>query len=103
MSKKVIITPALIESLAGKFSEVLKSWLSKSQINAAIKKNKTEAYKNCCASHDYCDANMTMFEAFTAIVGFEIDLQSDNHLNLWNEAWDLAKANDFAFVKLETV
>lgn len=52
---------------------------------------------NVCASHDHCDANMPMSEAFAEVMGREIDLQNQDEIALWNEAWRIAKAEGFAF------
>ena len=43
-----------------------------------------------CHSHDYCDANEVMAEAFAQVVGREIDLQSDDDRALWSSAWRYA-------------
>lgn len=50
----------------------------------------------CCATHDHCDANMLMDEAYTEIVGHEIDLQNQDETQLWSNAWDLSKGNNFS-------
>lgn len=88
-----------LELLSNRFSYLINENFSAIELAETIRKNKTEDYKNCCATHDYCDANMIMDEAFTEIVGHEIDLQNDADLELWNSAWDLSKANDFKVIK----
>ena len=45
---------------------------------------------------DYCDANMAMFEAFTAVYYRDPDMTSQPDLDLMNAAWDETKANGFA-------
>ena len=40
-----------------------------------------------CASHEFCDANVTMAEAFEMIVGREMNFESEDDLALWNGAW----------------
>ena len=45
---------------------------------------------SACASHDFCDANMTMQEAFET-GGIVVDLENDEHLSLWSQAWATAK------------
>ncbi len=57
--------------------------------------NREEYGPNVCASHDFCDANMPMAEAFESLFGREPDLISDTDFNIWAEAWDLAKAKGF--------
>ena len=50
---------------------------------------------DCCATHDHCDANMLMVEAFETALGREIDLMDGDDVRLWDGAWDLAIANGF--------
>ncbi len=63
-------------------------------------RNRSVRYKKfkTCATHDFCDANMPMDEAFLSIVGHRMgDLESDDAADdadraLWSEAWDIAQA-----------
>lgn len=43
-----------------------------------------------CASHEYCDANVVMHEAFTSTLGRECDLGNEEDVDLVNEAWSIA-------------
>lgn len=91
-------------AVAKKFSKVLKKWLGKVKMQEVVRLNK-ENNDSCCASHDFCDANMAMDEAFTKVMGrsFEFNFeeltekeaQNSADTDLMNEAWDIAKANDF--------
>lgn len=51
-----------------------------------------------CATHDFCDSNMNMLEAWRACYGPDAFLDADNqaYADLWNRAWDIAKADGFA-------
>lgn len=91
---QIYLTSALI---ARKFSELLHENLSVYEMEHIIASNKTPEYKDCCASHDFCDANVYMAEAFEEVNGEEIDLQNQNHTDLWNEAWRIAKEKEFTF------
>ena len=84
-----------ITLLSKTFSYILKEWLNKSQIKEVIRRNKTPEYANCCASHDYCDANMAMFEGFQRCIGRDPVLNDDKDLSLINRAWDIAKSKQF--------
>ena len=57
--------------------------------------NRAEADSGICHSHDVTDANEVMADAFRAVMGREIDLQSDADGTLWNVAWDMAKRAEF--------
>ncbi len=78
--------------IAEKFAAVLRRWLSPGEFAEMRKRNQTSAYASgCCASHDFCDANMAMEEAFTEIVGRPLDFGSDADTAIWNEAWETAR------------
>lgn len=52
--------------------------------------------RGICASHDFCDANMTMLAAYCKVTGVkEDDVAIDDQavLDEFNAAWDYAKAN----------
>ncbi len=64
---------------------------------AEIKRlNATPEYADCCATHNFFDANMLMADAFERVMGREIELgeetesSRDDHA-LWNAAWNQAK------------
>jgi hypothetical protein len=60
------------------------------------------SYAGCCASHDFCDANMPMAEAFAAVMGrpFVTDTGiADADLTLVNAAWDIARAERLTATK----
>lgn len=83
------ITPA---ELGAAFVWVLQDWLTIPQWDEMLKLNATAAL-GVCHSHDYCDANMAMLEAYADLLGVksdDIDL-SDNVYSLFNDAWKWAK------------
>lgn len=84
------------QDLAYAFARALRAELTEDQMAEAIALNAGEANPSICHSHDFCDANIVMAEAFRAVVGRDIDLQSDADCALWGEAWDLAKRGKFA-------
>src|SRR5262245_13024875 len=82
--------------LAKAFTRVLTGWLTPAEMDTVRQRNRTADYANgACASHDFCDANMAMAEAFTRIIGHEIDIDSQGDVDRWNTAWCLAKAREF--------
>ena len=56
-----------------------------------LKNATTHKGDDCCASHDYCDANMTLDEAFTRAMGREADLFSIADTAILNAAHGYAK------------
>lgn len=86
-------------AIAEAFSEVLRQWLSKDEFAEMKHLNETnpDYADKCCASHNYCDANMAMNAAFRQVVEREITAEdedqsmSDAHCALWNKSWELAR------------
>ena len=83
------------EPLAKEFSAQIAEWLTPDQLKESIRRNAEPEYAGCDATHDFCDANVAMILAFQRIVGREIDHHSDSDNALLNNAWDLAKKNNY--------
>jgi hypothetical protein len=81
--------------LAIEFSKMLSSDLSAEEMKEVVAKNKTSEYSNACASHDYLDSNITMDEAFQKVTKRQFDFNNEADIDLINEAWSIAKKNDF--------
>lgn len=91
------IEHAYAVSIAAEFVERLKAQLSDADYQEMQRRNATPAYAgNICASHDFCDANMPMAEAFAAIMGRDFLPEegepSETDCALWGAAWTIAKA-----------
>lgn len=85
----------LLERIAREFSSRLLKQIGAANLKSVIIGNKLHVCDNVCASHEYCDANMPMSEAFQVVTGHEIDCQSEEDAALWSDAWDVAKKNRF--------
>lgn len=84
--------------LAKAFAGGLALALSRDELAEAVERNATEGNASVCHSHDHCDANMVMAEAFVAVFGREPLLAGERDtedLLTWNEAWMMAKAAAF--------
>jgi hypothetical protein len=84
-----------IKALADRFVVELRSEITSEEFLEVCRRNSDpEQPKGVCASHDFCDANMTMHRAFVAVVGREpiIDESAISGADtaLWNAAWDYA-------------
>jgi len=87
--------------IAQEFSVTLNRWLGTEKMIEVDKRNQNELDPHICHSHDFCDANMAMAEAFQKIVGHDADVHSGTDVALWTEAWNMAKRRGFsADVKL---
>jgi len=83
-----------MKELANEFSRILTKQLGTEIIGDINWLNETSP-PHICASHNFCDANEIMAEAFEKIVGVELNIQLEEHKTLWNQAWTLAKNNKF--------
>lgn len=84
----VSITDAPIDAVARRFTTILRGWLTRDEWTAMVAANRAETDPRICHSHDYCDANMAMLEAFDAYG--DIDVDDDDHVRIWNAAWEAA-------------
>jgi len=83
--------------LANAFSKVLNEWLSTEDISEINRRNSTPEYYvfELCATHDFCDPNQAMIDAYKSIFGREPSVQNKKDNELINKAWDLAKKAGF--------
>lgn len=80
--------------LAAEFSRLIREGFPEHLV--VIRARNRMLDQHVCATHDFCDANMVMAEAFKNVFGREVDINDDADTDLWNTAWDLAKAKGFA-------
>lgn len=90
--------------LANEFITVLNNWIP-GDMAEVIKRNSENLADSCCATHDFCDANMAMDEAFKKVMNREFIFWDDDKpeteelhradTELINKAWALAKSNNF--------
>jgi len=83
--------------MARAFSAALKICLTADEMTEVRRLNQLPEYPcpAICASHNFCDANEVMDEAFTAIMGHEIDTRSHEQRMMWNNAWIIARQSGF--------
>lgn len=80
-----------ITKLSYRFSAILRETLSDREMADVITRNREYVDPMVCASHDFCDANEVMAEAWVDCFGASIDLQSDDMRSMWNAAWEMSK------------
>lgn len=95
MNTTVTIDLELTMRLAREFGSVVQEWLKTADFREMNERNKMEENPSICHSHDFCDANMAMLEAWDRVVRTEYDMNTQTHDDLWNAAWTIAKAADF--------
>lgn len=89
---------SIAQQIAIEFSRNLREYAADGEIEQCIRDNRAETDKSVCHSHDFCDANVAMDEAFGVVTGKPAsdDLNDESTLALWAEAWDIAKQAEFA-------
>lgn len=80
-----------VEKLSDSFRKVIQEHLLPDEI-AKVNEENMFARDGICATHDYCDANIKMHEAFVQAFGRE---PGDADMKLWGDAWSLAKDRGF--------
>ena len=96
------------EILAREFSATLREWLRPDELAEVVDRNRAETDSYICHSHDFCDPNMAMLGAMETVVGIDVDevmVEEGNEaiqnaetaplMTAWNEAWEIAKRNEF--------
>lgn len=84
--------------LAQLFSLKLHKAITAEEMRTVLARNNAQAdmvNDPVCHSHDFCDANMVMFEAWQEMFGGDPDTMDDADLAIWSEAWTIAKAANF--------
>lgn len=98
-AKDPTINPENVDTVAKTFVAVLKAWLTKKEFAEVKARNKKNGKAGWCASHDFCDANMAMFDAMKKCgfitygendSGPLVDKESEATTPLWNASWDHA-------------
>lgn len=86
-----------VDALADRFAELMFSLLDGRDTLLMMQRNAENAAKgdNCCASHDFCDANVVMCDALKELAGESVNVNADDVVALWNDAWDIAKRRYF--------
>jgi len=83
-----------IDIIADRFSELLAERIGNDNLRNVVDKNNMVENLGCCASHDYCDANVIMDKA-VKYVGLNMRVNSDLGCYVMNNAWDTAKQSSF--------
>jgi hypothetical protein len=92
-SKKSIIP------IAKQFCKLLKKRIGAKNLKEVVEGNRHYGVDGPCASHEFCDSNIVMANAFRSLNlrdGFGV-LQ----MEIWNEAWTLARKADFDAKKVK--
>lgn len=82
------------KELARRFDEVLRDHVTRQEYGEILRLNCKEEYKDSCASHDFCDANMVMLEAMKSFgIPEDMAVEDDQCHRLWQDAWKKWRSN----------
>jgi hypothetical protein len=80
-----------LQKVAEHFVSRLREELTHEEFEAMRVANSAEASSRFCHSHDYCDADMIMFETIEEVTGISpIVPHLDHPRPVWRESWALA-------------
>lgn len=85
------VADAVAYDIAVAFDRLLRCAIAPADYDRVIELNRAEPNPHVCHSHDFCDANEVMAEAFEDWTGSEPRPDSDEDTSLWNNAWDTWK------------
>lgn len=74
-------------AIAKAFDAELRGEISAETYAEVIRRNRTAKYDCACASHDFCDANMPMLEAYKRVTGRRFP-DTEAEMDTWNRAWE---------------
>lgn len=82
--------------LANTFSAVLNEWIHEKLYEVNLRnKEKNYIEGSWCATHDFCDANQAMIDAFKKVFGYEPTGRDQKDNSLIDHAWNIAKHAEF--------
>ena len=89
-----MVRKANAELLAKRFVELLKKEIGVKKFEVVRSRNGTLRYVSCCASHDFCDANMVMLAAYCEVKQIneaDVDVNDEQVIEVFNVAWNIAR------------
>ncbi len=96
MTPRIEFAETNVNQVADVFSYLLRRRLGPTVMANVVLRNAQETSKNVCHSHDFCDANQIMSEAFWTVLRRSPDTADEDHdVPLWNAAWEKAIAARF--------
>ena len=95
-----------VEDLCETFRAIITDWFPENirrEIDASTAEYRRDRnLSKCCATHNYCDANEAMMDAWEALSDVEIDGACEAQAIIWGAAWDMAVARGFGVYDSKT-
>ena len=96
---EIIYTEAQVSALSKMFLYDLLAQIGLEQMREVAAANLAEPDPAICHSHDVCDANVVMAQAFESLMRVQVDIRSASQAQLWNAAWSQARLAMPGFVE----
>ena len=88
--------PPTLDSLAMEFCDALRATLTPEQMEQVAALNSAATSSAVCHSHDFCDANLVLYEVFMRHSMDPVSEEGmERHGALWDQVWNLAKSREF--------
>jgi hypothetical protein len=94
-----LVDEVLVSRMAVAFLGALHEEIGTENLVQVDARNREQSSPNVCHSHDFCDANMVMAHVWQQLTSCEVDVACQTQREIWNLAWDRAKAELPRFVQ----
>lgn len=81
--------------LAKQFTRIINEWLTIAELKEVRKFNSLPENIDYCGTHNFCDGNQALIDAYQFIFNCQPDITNNYCLRLSNKAWGIAKQNQF--------
>lgn len=70
------------------FTKLLIEEIGRDNVETAREENGSGVCPLSCYTHEFCDANVVMSNAFLNILGHDVDAENQDDVDLWNASWE---------------
>lgn len=85
------LVPVQAQQVGAAFESLLWERLGEENYREAAERNRRETNPLICHTHDFCDANQVMMDAFEKVLGREPDIQSPTDMQVFDAAWAIGR------------
>jgi hypothetical protein len=84
------------QCIAAQLSTILNGWLTPAELEEVRRRNiEPQQEPGICATHDFCNADEAMAQAFWRVMRRDVDAASQTDVALWGAAWWIARSVEF--------
>lgn len=85
------LVPVQAQQVGAAFESLLWQQLGEENYREVAERNRRETDPIICHTHDFCDANQVMMDAFEKALGREPDIQSPTDMQVFDAAWAIGR------------